>query len=70
MASFLTLSGGSDVFRWPIEVFESACWPHPSCEQVRGNRNIMDPVGWIAEWLEWNTSFYLAAKVGAVGTPL
>ncbi|EFN52997.1 hypothetical protein CHLNCDRAFT_12749, partial [Chlorella variabilis] len=31
-------------------------------EMVRGNRNIMDPVGWIAEWLEWNTSFYLAAK--------
>nr|BAQ55595.1 caleosin [Chlorella vulgaris] len=31
-------------------------------EMIRGNRNIMDPVGWVAGWLEWNTSFYLIAK--------
>ncbi|KAL4437268.1 hypothetical protein ABPG75_004407 [Micractinium tetrahymenae] len=31
-------------------------------EMVRGNRNIMDPVGWTAGWLEWNTSYYLIAK--------
>lgn len=29
---------------------------------VRGNRNIMDPTGWIAEWLEWNVSYYVFAK--------
>lgn len=33
------------------------CW-----EMIRGNRNIMDPTGWIAEWLEWMVSYYLAAK--------
>lgn len=29
---------------------------------IKGNANIMDPVGWTAEWLEWNVSYYLAAK--------
>lgn len=29
---------------------------------VKGNANIMDPTGWVAEWLEWNVSYYLAAK--------
>jgi hypothetical protein len=24
----------------------------------------MDPVGWTAEWLEWNTTYYLVARVG------
>jgi hypothetical protein len=38
--------------------------PFPSLPPaVRGNRNIMDPTGWVAEWLEWNTTFYLIAKV-------
>ncbi|PSC73727.1 caleosin CLO3-2 isoform B [Micractinium conductrix] len=31
-------------------------------DMVRGNRNIMDPTGWIAGWLEWNVSYYMAAK--------
>ncbi|KAL4855860.1 putative peroxygenase 3 [Chlorella vulgaris] len=31
-------------------------------EMVLGNRNIMDPTGWIAEWLEWNVTYYLLAK--------
>jgi peroxygenase len=29
---------------------------------ISGNRNIMDPVGWIAGWLEWNVTYYLAAR--------
>lgn len=31
-------------------------------EMVRGNRNIADPNGWVAGWLEWNTTFYMIAK--------
>lgn len=48
------------------------CVPHipraPSftplpCPAPPGNRNIWDPTGWIAGWLEWNVTYYLCAKV-------
>jgi len=37
---------------------------------TRGNRNIMDPIGWIAEWLEWNVSYYLCAMNTSKGKML
>jgi peroxygenase len=29
---------------------------------VKGNRNVFDPYGWTAAFLEWGVSYYLAAK--------
>ncbi|PRW45357.1 caleosin domain containing [Chlorella sorokiniana] len=31
-------------------------------DMIRGNRNIFDPTGWIAGWLEWNVTYYMCAK--------
>ncbi|PSC73699.1 inactive purple acid phosphatase 27 [Micractinium conductrix] len=31
-------------------------------DMIQGNRNIWDFTGWAAGWLEWNVSYYMAAK--------